>query len=220
MTGGGVRPPVDGAVALLPDYGGKRLFDLVVALGGLVVSAPLWPLIALVIRLESTGPTLHRATRVGRGGTPFVLLKFRSMRMGGGGPGVTAGSDARITLSGRLLRKSKLDELPQLINVVRNEMSLVGPRPEDARYVAWYTPAQLAVLGVRPGITGAAAVAYRHEETILSKATDVEQAYRLDVLPAKLALELAYLDGRRLSCDLRILAETAVAVFRRATDRS
>ena len=217
MTEHEVRPAVDVAAPQRPDYMGKRGFDLFVAAVGLVVTAPIWPLIAIAIRLESPGPTLHRATRVGRGGRPFVLLKFRSMRLGAGGPGVTAGSDARITRSGRLLRKSKLDELPQLINVLRNDMSLVGPRPEDPRYVAWYTPAQRAVLGVRPGITGAAAVAYRHEEAILAKAADVEEAYRHDVLPAKLELELDYLDGRRFASDLRILAQTVAAVFRRAT---
>lgn len=200
-----------------PDYRGKRSFDLVVSLGAFVFSAPLWPMIALAIRAETPGPVLYRAPRVGRGGTTFTLLKFRSMRSGVGGPGITAGSDTRITRIGRLLRKSKLDELPQLINVWRGEMSLVGPRPEDERYLPFYSDAELAVLSVRPGITGAAAVAYRHEETVLSRATDVESAYRTEVLPAKLALELDYLERRSLAVDLRLLVQTALAIGRRAT---
>ena len=139
------------------------------------------------------------------------------MRAGVSGPGVTAGSDSRITRTGRLLRKSKLDELPQFINVLRGEMSLVGPRPEDERYLPFYSDEELAVLSVRPGITGAAAVAYRHEETLLSRADDVETVYRTEVLPAKLALEIDYLEQRSLAVDLRLLVQTALAVGRRAT---
>ena len=199
------------------DYSAKRGMDVVLAAASLAVSAPLWPCIALAIRLESAGPVLHRATRVGRAGRPFVLLKFRSMRIGVGGPGVTAGTDARITRSGSLLRRSKLDELPQLLNVLRGDMSLVGPRPEDPRYVAAYTDAQRAVLRLRPGITGAAAVAYRHEETILAAAEDIEATYLGEVLPAKLALELAYLDECSFSTDVRLLLQTLRAVVRRAT---
>ena len=200
-----------------PDYRGKRTFDVVASLGALVLSAPLWPLIALAIRTETRGPVLYRAQRVGRGGTAFTLLKFRSMRTGVRGPGVTAGSDSRITQTGRLLRKSKLDELPQFINVLRGDMSLVGPRPEDERYLPFYSEAELAVLTVRPGITGAAAVAYRHEETVLARAEDVETTYRTEVLPAKLALELQYLERRSLGADLRLIVQTALAVGRRAT---
>ena len=200
-----------------PDYRGKRTFDVVASLGALVLSAPLWPLIALAIRTETRGPVLYRARRVGRGGTAFTLLKFRSMRTGVRGPGVTAGSDSRITRTGRLLRKSKLDELPQFINVLRGDMSLVGPRPEDEQYLPFYSEAELEVLTVRPGITGAAAVAYRHEETLLARAEDVETAYRNEVLPAKLALELQYLERCSLVTDLRLIVQTALAVGRRAT---
>ena len=200
-----------------PDYRGKRAFDVAVALLALVFTAPLWPWIALAIRTETRGPALYRTARVGRGGTPFTLLKFRSMRAGVSGPGVTAGSDSRITRTGRLLRKSKLDELPQFINVLRGERSLGGPRPEDERYLPFYSDEELAVLSVRPGITGAAAVAYRHEETLLSRADDVETVYRTEVLPAKLALEIDYLEQRSLAVDLRLLVQTALAVGRRAT---
>lgn len=199
------------------DYPGKRVFDLATALLALTVTAPLWPVIALAIRIETPGPVFYRATRVGRGGTPFSLLKFRSMRTGSGGPGVTARTDARITRVGRVLRKSKLDEVPQLINVLRGEMSLVGPRPEDARYLPFYSDAELAVLSIRPGITGAASVAYRHEENVLAAAGDVEAAYRTEVLPAKLALELEYLTRRSLISDVRLLVQTVLAIGRRAT---
>lgn len=216
MTGS-ARSGAEVFLSPVAEYRGKRGLDLALAGIGLLVTAPLWPCIALAVRIETTGPVLHRAIRVGRGGRTFTLLKFRSMRVGSGGPAVTAGSDARITRIGRLLRQTKLDELPQLLNVLRGEMSLVGPRPEDVRYVAFYSDAQRAVLGVRPGITGAAAVAYRHEEAILAQADDVERTYRCEVLPAKLALELSYLNDRGLMTDLRLIAQTLLAVFRRAT---
>ena len=200
------------SAAQVTSYRGKRILDVFVASAALVVTAPLWPLIAAAIRLETKGPVLHRAERVGLFGQPFTLLKFRSMRTGFTGPAVTSGSDIRITRSGRILRMSKLDELPQFVNVLRGEMSIVGPRPEDPRYVVHYTVAQSAVLSVRPGITGAAAVAYRHEESILAKADDVEAAYVTDVLPAKLDLELSYVRTCSLSNDLALIARTILAI--------
>ncbi len=181
---------------------------------GLVATIPLWVPIAVAVRLSSPGPVLHRATRVGRGGEPFTLLKFRSMRVGPSGPAVTGARDPRITAVGRVIRRTKLDELPQLLNVLRGDMSLVGPRPEDPRYVAHYAPDERVVLAVRPGITGAASVEYRDEEQILADADDVEAAYLSMVLPAKLAIELKYVGERSVRGDLALLWATAVAVVR------
>jgi lipopolysaccharide/colanic/teichoic acid biosynthesis glycosyltransferase len=202
--------------AVIRDYALKRPLDVLLAAVGIVVSAPLWVPMSIAIKLESPGPILHRAQRIGRGGRPFTLLKFRSMRIGQSGLAVTAGNDPRITRTGAILRSSKLDEIPQLINVLRGDMSLVGPRPEDPKYVAGYSESQRLILSVRPGMTGAAAVAYRHEETILAAAPDVERAYLNDVMPAKLALDLDYLSKRSLAVDIGLLVKTALAVIRPA----
>ena len=196
-------------------YRGKRLFDLVAGLCGVGLSGPLWPVLALAVRLDSPGPVLFRAQRIGRDGRPFTLLKFRTMRTEPGeGLAVTRSGDPRITRSGRLLRLTKFDELPQLINVIRGDMSIVGPRPEDPKYVARYDERQRAVLRARPGITGAAAVAYRHEEALLAAAADPEKFYVEQVMPAKLALELAYVSAPSLRADLRLIVETALAIVR------
>jgi lipopolysaccharide/colanic/teichoic acid biosynthesis glycosyltransferase len=194
----------------------KRAFDLVVGGALVVASAPIQAVLAAAVRASSPGPVLHRARRVGRGGVPFEILKFRTMVVGAAsaGPGITAGGDPRVTRVGRLLRRTKLDELPQLWNVVRGDMSLVGPRPEDPRYVARYTPEQRRVLEVRPGITGLASVEYRNEEAVLAAAADLEQAYVDEVMPAKLVLDLCYVDRRSFALDLRILARTALALVR------
>jgi lipopolysaccharide/colanic/teichoic acid biosynthesis glycosyltransferase len=167
------------------------------------------------VRWDSPGPVFHRGVRVGKDGVHFRLYKFRSMRVdaGGNGPAITAAGDPRITRSGAFLRRTKLDELPQLLNVLRGEMSLVGPRPEDPRYVALYTAEQRRVLRVRPGITGAASVAYRREENLLT-GPDWEQVYCNQVLPAKLAIDLAWLDRRTLAGDLLLLLRTVAAVLR------
>jgi lipopolysaccharide/colanic/teichoic acid biosynthesis glycosyltransferase len=201
------------AIAITPDYRLKRPFDLIASISALIVTLPVWVPVALAIRVESPGPILYRAKRMGRGGRPITVLKFRSMKVTSGGPAITAGTDSRITRVGKLIRLTKIDELPQLINVVRGDMSLVGPRPEDARYLDSYSEVERAVLGIRPGITGAASVAYRHEETILAAASDVEAEYRSTVLPAKLALELDYLRTRSLRTDVKWLLATVAAVF-------
>jgi lipopolysaccharide/colanic/teichoic acid biosynthesis glycosyltransferase len=191
-----------------------RLLDLVASGLGLVVLSPLFLLIALAIRLDTTGPVLYRARRIGKDGAPFSLYKFRSMVAGADkrGPGVTAAGDMRITRAGRFLRRTKIDELPQLINVLKGDMSLVGPRPEDPRYVALYTPEQRRVLAVRPGITSAASLAYRHEEQLLS-GEGWETIYRTRVLPDKLAIDLAYLARRTVASDLKLIIQTIAAVF-------
>jgi lipopolysaccharide/colanic/teichoic acid biosynthesis glycosyltransferase len=191
-----------------------RLRDVVASALMLVLLSPLLAVVVVIVRLSSAGPVLHRAVRVGRGGRPFWLYKFRSMHVGAAqtGPGVTAVDDARITPIGRWLRKYKIDELPQLVNVLKGEMSLVGPRPEDPRFVAFYTAEEREVLSVRPGITGVASLAYRHEERLL-KGPDPVRTYQDVVMRDKLRLELDYLRHRGWLSDLALLARTALAII-------
>lgn len=193
----------------------KRIFDLLVSALGLIILSPIFALIALLIRLMSPGPVFYRARRVGQGGREFTLYKFRSMVADADrrGPGITAAGDPRVTPVGRVLRRTKLDELPQLWNVLRGDMSLVGPRPEDPRYVALYTPAQRRVLDVRPGITSLASIEYRNEEAVLH-GPDWEQRYIHEVMPAKLAIDLRYVQRATLFTDLLIILRTLLALFR------
>jgi lipopolysaccharide/colanic/teichoic acid biosynthesis glycosyltransferase len=172
----------------------------------------------IAVKLSSPGPAIYGGTRVGRNKKEFRIYKLRTMRQGADkmGPAITAGDDPRITPTGRVLRRLKLDELPQLLNVLRGDMSLVGPRPEAPKYVAHYTPDQLRLLSVRPGITGPAALAYINEEEIL-RGGDAESAYLSRVMPMKLAIDLRYVDTATFAGDLRILAQTFLALFRRRT---
>jgi lipopolysaccharide/colanic/teichoic acid biosynthesis glycosyltransferase len=183
-----------------------RILDITAASLGLVFLSPLFLGLALAIKLSSRGPVFYRALRIGKAGQPFQLYKFRSMQQDADklGPGITAADDHRITPLGRFLRRTKLDELPQLINVVRGEMNLVGPRPEDPRYVRLYTPEQRRVLLVRPGITGAASLTYRHEAQLLA-GPNRESIYRYQIMPAKLEIDLEYLSHRTLWSDLRLI---------------
>ncbi len=192
----------------------KRVFDVSVSLLGLIILAPVFIIIGVWIKAASPGPVFYRARRVGRHGRLFNLYKFRSMVVDADrlGAGITAGDDPRIMRAGRFLRRSKLDELPQLINVVKGDMSLVGPRPEDPRYVESYTPEQRRVLTVRPGITSWASVQYRHEEQLLAAST-VDDVYRREIMPQKLALDLDYVSRRSFWLDVRILLQTACAIF-------
>jgi lipopolysaccharide/colanic/teichoic acid biosynthesis glycosyltransferase len=192
-----------------------RVLDIVASFWGLVLLSPVFLLVALLIRLDSPGPILFRSRRVGRDGRLFHLLKFRTMVPGAAqsGPGITAAGDSRITALGRLLRRTKLDELPQLVNVLRGEMSLVGPRPEDPRYVALYTPEQRRVLTARPGMTSPASLAYRHEEQLLV-GPGWESVYVQKVMPHKLQLELDYLARRTMLSDLGLILRTLLAVLR------
>jgi len=188
----------------------KRAFDVTVSLTGLVALAPVLTGVACAVRASSPGPVLFRQQRVGRHGVPFELLKFRSMRVGNAGPQVTAGTDPRITAVGKWLRKTKLDELPELYNVLRGDLSLVGPRPEVPRYVAKYPDADREYLQrFRPGITDPATIRFRNEEEILARASDPEKAYVEEVLPQKLAMYRAYLERASLLGDLKVLLETA-----------
>jgi lipopolysaccharide/colanic/teichoic acid biosynthesis glycosyltransferase len=192
----------------------KRFFDLFAATAGLLFLAPLLVLLAVLVRLDSPGPILYRARRAGRYGKPFALLKFRTMthQTGRPGPAITLAGDQRVTRTGRLLRHYKLDELPQLFNVLKGEMSLVGPRPEDPRYVALYTPEQRQVLAVWPGITSPASLAYRDEAALLH-GDDWEQVYTRQIMPHKLALELAYLQQQSFGRDLALIWQTILLLF-------
>lgn len=193
----------------------KRLFDIASSGAGLILLSPLLLALAVAVKLGSPGPIFYRANRVGRYGAPFKLLKFRSMVINADqiGPAVTGAADPRITRVGRFLRRTKLDELPQLINVLRGEMSVVGPRPEDPRYVALYTEEQRQVLNVRPGITSPASVAYRNEEAMLVD-DDWEKYYVEQIMPAKLAVDLEYARNASLWRDVRVILGTLRALFR------
>jgi len=189
----------------------KRLFDFVAAGLGLVVLSPLLIAIALWVRLDSPGPALYRQERVGRLGRPFRIHKFRTMRQSGsnGALQITVGADPRITRVGKVLRRTKLDELPQLWDVLVGDMSLVGPRPEVPKYVALY-PAALRdkVLSVRPGITDRASIEYREESDLLARAADPERTYVELVMPAKLRYAADYVDQRSMWSDLCLIGAT------------
>ena len=191
----------------------RRVLDVIASAAGLLILSPLFAALALAVKLSSRGPVLHRGERVGRGGRPFFLFKFRSMRVGESGPAITRAGDPRVTAVGRVLRKSKLDELPQLINVLRGDMSLVGPRPEAPRYVALYDDAQRRILAARPGLTSPASLEYRAEEEQLV-GDDWERLYVETIMPAKLRIDLDYLGRRTLASDLRVIAATLAALFR------
>jgi len=195
---------------------GKRAFDLLVSALALVLLAPLLLAIALAIRLDSRGPALFRQQRVGRHGVPFRIHKFRTMVVDAAerGPSLTVGADARITRVGRLLRTRRLDELPQLIDVLKGDMSLVGPRPELPRYVERYPEALRArVLAVRPGLTDPASIAFLDEAEHLARAADPEREYVEVLLPIKLQAAADYAERASLGSDLRVLFGTLRRLF-------
>jgi len=191
-----------------------RLLDLLSSAFGLLVLSPLFLIVGLLVKATSPGPVFYRGLRVGKDGKPFRLFKFRTMIAGADkqGPGITPASDTRITPVGRWLRDYKIDELPQLINVFKGDMALVGPRPEDPRYVGLYTEEQRRVLTVKPGITSLASLRYRSEEAFLV-GPQWEQTYVKRVLPDKLAIELEYLKKRTAWTDLGIILKTLLSVF-------
>ena len=195
----------------------KRGLDVSVALGGLVLFSPLFLVCSVLAKLQSPGGVFFFGPRVGQGGKPFKMIKFRSMVDDAPkrGAGVTAANDRRITPIGRFLRRTKLDELPNLINVLKGDMSLVGPRPELPRYVALYTPEQRAVLAVRPGITGPTQLRFRDEEALLASHPDPETYYVSTVMPEKIALDLEYIANRSFWRDVGYLLQTAALVLRR-----
>lgn len=193
----------------------KRAFDVLAAALGLLLLSPVLLAAAVWVKLDSPGPVLFRQTRVGRFGVPFTIHKFRTMRVEPGAA-ITVGADPRITRSGQVLRQSKLDELPQLWDVLRGAMSLVGPRPELPRYVDLY-PADLRaqVLAVRPGITDPASLAFSREAELLAAAADPEREYREVILPAKLRLSADYAARASLATDLRLILATLARVVER-----
>jgi len=200
----------------------RRLVDLLLGVPALIALGPTILALGIAVRLESPGGALFRQTRVGRGGTEFTMLKLRSMRADRNERGTVMGGsmDPRVTRMGAILRKTHLDELPQLVNVVRGEMTLIGPRPEVPDFVAHYTAAQREVLRVRPGITGPGQVEYATRwEPLLDGADDVNAVYLEQVMGPKLELELVYLRSRSLAADVRIIRETVEGLIGALTRR-
>jgi lipopolysaccharide/colanic/teichoic acid biosynthesis glycosyltransferase len=193
----------------------KRLFDIAVSLVGLLVLLPVLILVALLIKLDSRGPIFFRQERIGRGFRPFYIYKFRTMAQHApqlGGP-ITVGKDPRITRVGRVLRNTKIDELPQLINVLKGEMSLVGPRPEVRKYVEVFRKDYEEILRIRPGITDLASLKYQDEAELLANSADPDQEYISRVLPDKIKLARAYLDRTSFLLDLRLILKTVPQLF-------
>ena len=192
-----------------------RVLDLSASAAGLFLLFPLFLILAVLVKLDSPGPVFYRARRAGQFGRPFTLYKFRSMRADADqtGPAITTANDRRITKMGHFLRRTKLDELPQLINVLKGEMSLVGPRPEDMSYIEFYTAEQSKILNIRPGITSMASLQYRDEASELVGA-EWEKMYITEIMPAKLAIDLDYMTRRTLWSDIVLIAKTIVTIGR------
>ena len=196
----------------------KRMFDVVASLAALIVLWPLLIVIGVFIKVDSHGPAIYRSWRAGRRGIPFAILKFRTMVVDAenlGGPS-TADDDPRVTRLGKTLRKYKLDELPQLLNVLKGEMSIVGPRPEVLREVELYSAEERQLLSVLPGITDWASLRFRNEGEILKGSADAHQAYWEKIRPEKVRLGLKYARSHSFFEDMRILFETLTVVFRGA----
>ena len=188
----------------------KRLFDIFLSGFGLILLSPLFLVIAIWIKLDSRGPIFYRQVRVGRNNTEFRIFKFRSMRIGSdkGSLVTIGGRDPRITRSGYFIRKFKIDELPQLINVFIGDMSLVGPRPEVRHYVNYWTPEQMHVLDVRPGITDPASIRFRNENELLAKADDPEKYYIEVIMQEKIRLYLDYVEKSSFWYDIKLIFQT------------
>lgn len=194
----------------------KRLFDIIFSFIGLIILSPLLFISALIIKLDSKGPVFHRGVRIGRFEKPFKAYKFRTMVKDAEklGPTSTAEDDPRITKIGRFLRKYKLDELPQLINVLKGEMSFVGPRPQVPWAVKLYTPEEKTLLNVRPGITDYASIKFPNEEEILRGSKDPDKDYMEKINPEKIRLGLKYVKNHSLWIDLKIILKTIKTVFK------
>ncbi len=192
----------------------KRVFDILLALFGVVALSPLLLLCAVLVKATSTGPILYRQQRIGRHFRSFHILKFRSMSVDADqkGPKITAAGDPRITGVGRILRKTKLDELPQLFNVLVGDMSFVGPRPEVAEFVELFRQDYETLLRLRPGITGISSIVFRREESILANAEDARNAYITEVLPIKLALGKQYVEQSSIGLDIQLITLTVLRV--------
>ncbi|MBX2955213.1 MAG: sugar transferase [Cyclobacteriaceae bacterium] len=195
----------------------KRLFDFVASSIGLLILFPFFILLALLVKVDSTGPVFYLQERVGKDKILFKLFKFRTMRVGSDkAAAITIGArDSRITRVGFWLRKFKLDELPQLINVWKGEMSLVGPRPELKKFVDLYTPAQLKVISVKPGITDFASIQFRNENELLEGKPDPIDFYIREIMPVKLELNLKYIERQSFWLDIKIILQTIYSIFRK-----
>lgn len=193
----------------------KRLFDIFVSFTGLLLLLPLFLIIGLLVRLGSPGSVFYRQQRVGKKGQLFRIFKFRTMQPNSDSKGLltVGGRDPRITRIGYFLRKYKLDELPQLVNVLIGDMSFVGPRPEVKKYVDLYTPQELQVLNVRPGITDYASLEYFSENELLATSDDPETTYIQEIMPAKLKLNARYIEEASLLTDLKIMGRTILKIF-------
>ncbi len=193
----------------------KRLMDIFFSLIGLIVLFPLFLVIGLIITLDSKGGVFYKQTRVGKDGKDFKLFKFRSMAVGSDKKGLltVGGSDSRITKPGYFIRKYKIDELPQLINVFIGDMSLVGPRPEVRKYVDLYNEEQQKVLSVQPGITDYASIAYINENEVLGKSDNPEKTYIEEVMPSKLKLNLKYIEEKSVITDIKIIFKTIAKII-------
>lgn len=194
----------------------KRLFDLIASGCGLLVLSPIFLVLAIWVKVDSPGPVFYRQVRVGRGNKDFRLFKFRSMCIGSDKSGLitVGGRDPRVTRSGYYIRKYKLDELPQLINVFLGDMSLVGPRPEVRKYVDMYTPEQMHVLDVRPGITDMASICYRNENELLEKVENPEAYYVGTIMQDKLRINLEYVHNQSFWGDIKLIFKTFGAIIK------
>lgn len=206
----------------LYESGGKRFLDLSIAIIGLLLLLPLFLLIAALVMLTSAGPVFYRQERIGKAGCRFKIVKFRTMQADADkyGSSITFDGDPRITSLGRILRAVKLDELPQLWNILKGDMSMVGPRPEVALYVKFYTEEQKKVLTVRPGITDPSSIAYRYEEELLGRQANPAIYYQEVILPHKLTLNAEYIQNISLKMDLSILSKTLFCLFFTRPQRS
>lgn len=193
----------------------KRIFDILASGVGLLCLSPLFVFIGLWIKIDSKGPIFYRQIRVGKDNKDFKLFKFRSMKPDSDtGRLITVGGhDPRVTKSGYFIRKFKIDELPQLINVFKGDMSLVGPRPEVRRYVNYYTPDQMKLLSVKPGITSLASIRYKNENEILAKSDDPDKTYVEKVLPDKLKIDSEYIENKSFIYDLKLIFQTIKEIF-------
>ena len=192
----------------------KRVFDILCSFFGLVVLSPVLLVVSVLVAVTSPGGVFFRQERIGKDGRPFRIFKFRSMRKDNDGLKITTGNDSRITPVGRFLRKSKIDELPQLINVLVGDMSFVGPRPEVADYVDLYTPYQRQVLLVRPGITGLASIRFRNENDLLTASDDPNRTYVEQIMPRKIDLDLEYIPHASVFYDIKLIFQTFAVVVK------
>jgi len=196
---------------------GKRIFDFFSSLIGIFLFLPFYFIIGILIKIEDKGPVLYKSKRIGQNFKPFFLLKFRSMIVNADkiGPLITKEKDPRITKIGKFLRKTKIDEFPQLFNVLKGEMSIVGPRPEVEKYISYFKKDYKKILSIKPGITDYAAIEFRNEEEILDKFENIEESYIKEILPQKINLYKKYLNEVGFITDLNIIFKTIWKILRK-----